>query len=387
MLRRPLAVAAALVALAPAACASSPTSSAHSQPTGPGRTTTTACTGQNLTTWSTGRLAAETLVVSTQETDVAAAGPAVAQGAGGIILFGSSAPADLGSELGSLEASAPDGITPLVMTDEEGGGVQRVANLVGNMPWPRTMAQTMTTGQVQQLASTVGAAMRAAGITMDLAPVLDLASGPGPDATHTDGPRSFSDDPATATAYGLAFARGLEAAGVVPVVKHFPGEGSATANTDDAPAATPPLSTLESSDLKPFEQAVAAGLPAVMVGNATVPGLTTEPASLSPSVVTGLLRDQLGFHGLVLTDSLSAVAISAAGYSVPAAAVAALKAGADLILFDADDASSEVTLFDQVLAAVTTAADDGQLPIGRLRQAAGDVLDADHVVVCPEARS
>ena len=196
------------------------------------------------------------------------------------------------------------------MTDEEGGEIQRMANLVGNLPWPRTMAATMTPGQVRALAGQVGRRMRAAGITMDLAPVLDLSDSPGPDATYPDGPRSFSVHPAVATAYGLAFARGLQDGGVIPVLKHFPGLGQASANTDFGRATDPPLGTLEAGALLPFEAAIKDGLPAVMVGEVSVPGLTHGlPATLSSQAITGLLRGRLGFHGLVLTDSLSAAAI------------------------------------------------------------------------------
>jgi len=122
----------------------------------------------------------------------------------------------------------------------------------------------------------------------------------------------------------------------VPVVKHFPGLGGATGNTDVMSASTPPWSTEQKLGLVPFENALVAHIPAVMIANATVPGLTSLPASISPEVIAKLLRHQLGFGGLVITDSLSAVALSALGYSVPKAAVAALEAGADMVLFNAD---------------------------------------------------
>jgi beta-N-acetylhexosaminidase len=278
-----------------------------------------------------------------------------------------------------MDDQAPYGIEPLVMTDEEGGGVQRVANLVGSLPWPATMSATMTTTQIRQLADQTASAMRENGVTVDLAPVLDLASGPGPDATHTDGPRSFGPDSTTTTQDGLAFAQGLEAGGVLPVVKHFPGEGSATANTDDAPANTPPLATLEGADLLPFEAAIRAGLPAVMVGNASVPGLSSTPASLSPAVIDGLLRQRLGFQGLVLTDSLSADAITAEGLSVPDAAVQAIEAGADMVLFTADDPNATT---QSVVAAIVAAVTAGGLSVPQLDSAVSHVLMAKGVSLC-----
>jgi beta-N-acetylhexosaminidase len=320
------------------------------------------------------------VVVPADETDVAAVAPSVEQGAGGVILFGNAAPQDLAQSLATLVTQAPAGWGPLVMTDEEGGGVQRMANLAGSMPWPATMSATMSPAAVRLLAAQVGRRMAAAGVTMDLAPVLDLASGPGPDALHVDGPRSFSPASPTATTYGLAFAEGLEDGGVIPVVKHFPGEGAASANTDDQPASTPPFSEIEQDDLLPFEAAIAAGLPAVMVGNASVPGLSPAPASLSQSVVTGLLRQQLGFTGLVLTDSLSATAISALGIGVPQAAVEAVAAGADMVLYTSTDPNGT---FEQVVQALVAAVTAGQIPMSVLDAAVTRVLAVRGAGRCP----
>lgn len=331
--------------------------------------------------WSTARLAAQTVVVPVMETDVAAAQPEVTAGAGGVILFGSAAPATLPAALAALNRSAP-GVPPLVMTDEEGGAVQRMANLVGSVPSARAMAATMTPAQVSALAETVGRRMRAAGVTVDLAPVVDLDGGAGPSNSDPDGTRSFSTDPATATADALAFATGLRRAGVLPVVKHFPGLGGATGNTDVEPASTPPWSTEQAHGLLPFEAAVHAGMPAVMVANASVPGLTAAPASLSPAAITGVLRQRLGFHGLVITDSLSAVAISAAGYTVSRATVAALAAGADMVLYGGTDPASVQATEQATVAAVVAAVQSGALARSRLVSAVSHVLAAKGLTAC-----
>jgi beta-N-acetylhexosaminidase len=313
------------------------------------------------------------------ETAVTSAVSAVRQGAGGVILFGSSAPTDLGQQLAGLKAQAPGGVAPLIMTDEEGGAVQRMPNLVGPLASPREMAASLNPDGVRQLGEATGHKLIANGVDVDLAPVLDLASGPGPDAQHTDGPRSFSPDPGVAASYGLGFAQGLLAAGVLPVVKHFPGEGQATANSDDAPALTPALPALDGSDLVPFGDAVRAQLPAVMVGNATIPGLTSGPASLSSTAIGGLLVRQLGFGGLVLTDSLSAKSITATGLDVPHATVQAVAAGADMVLYDLSaPLSGPAAIVNQLTAAVS----DGTLPLSRLDDAAGHVLSAKRVKLC-----
>lgn len=219
---------------------------------------------------------------------------------------------------------------------------------------------------------------------MDLAPVLDLDGRPGPSATNPDGTRSFSPHRRVATRAGLAFAAGLRSAGVVPVVKHFPGLGGATANTDVAPAATKPWSRLRHRGLLPFVAAVRAGIPAVMVANATVPGLSGTPASLSRAVVSRVLRHRLGFTGLVITDSLSAVAVSDAGIGVPRASVQALRVGADMVLFGA--APDQVgALTRRTVQAVVNAVRAGHLARHRLRDAALHVLRVKHVDLCAGA--
>ncbi|MGB9483188.1 MAG: glycoside hydrolase family 3 N-terminal domain-containing protein [Candidatus Dormiibacterota bacterium] len=325
------------------------------------------------------QLTEQVVAIPVQETDVAAVRTEVDQGVGGILLFGSSAPADLGSQLNRLEAASPRGVVPLVMTDEEGGGVQRMANLVGALPWARQMGSTMTPAQIEAAAESVGRAMLQQGVTMDLAPVLDIDGGVGPSATDPDGSRSFSPDPTVATNDGLAFAEGLEAAGLIPVVKHFPGLGGASANTDDAPATTLPYSALQTGGLLPFEAAVNAGLPAVMVSNASVPGLTTLPASISSAAIQGLLVGRLHYQGLILTDSLSALAIADIGLSVAQATVDAIAAGADMVMFSLGDPEHVTSDIDAAMAAAVA---DGQVSSSRLVDAVSQVLAAKDVDLC-----
>jgi beta-N-acetylhexosaminidase len=344
--------------------------------------TPTPCTTASiLATWTVTRLAEQTVVVPVDENNVMSVSPEVAAGAGGVILFGSSAPTNLGAQLRALEAVAPGGIRPLIMTDEEGGVVQRMANLVGSIPSARQMGATMTPAQIEQLAVGLAQRMRASEVTMDLAPVLDVDGGQGPNNVDADGTRSFSANVATASTDGVAFATGLHNGGIVPVVKHFPGLGGTIGNTDVTAAATQSWSALQSGGLRPFESAIAAHVPAVMVANATVPGLTNQPASVSPAVINGVLRGQLGFQGLVITDSLSAVALSANGYTVPRAAVAALGAGADMVLYNSDP-SAVAALTNQTVSAIVSAVAAGTLSRAALEVAAGRVLAAKSIDLC-----
>jgi len=375
----------ALIAPRPTAIIPSPSGTSTATPTTPVTIVigVEACsTASILATWTVTRLAEQTIVVPVDENNVMSIRSEVAAGAGGVILFGSSAPTNLGAQLQALNAVAPDGIKPFIMTDEEGGVVQRMANLVGSIPSARQMGATMTPAQIEQLAFGLAQRMRAAGVTMDLAPVLDVDGGQGPNNFNADGTRSFSANVATASGDGVAFAAGLRNGGIVPVVKHFPGLGGATGNTDVTAAATQSWSALQSGGLPPFEAAVAAHVPAVMVANATVPGLTNQPASVSPAVINGILRGRLGFQGLVITDSLSAVALSANGYTVPSAAVAALDAGADMVLYNADP-STVAAVTSQTVSAMVSAVNAGTLSRAALEIAVGRVLAAKGVDLCP----
>lgn len=375
---------------------SSPAPSAASTTRAPTSSTAPAggggsCLSQGtVASWTLSRRAALLVVVPVLGADPQAVAVATTIGAGGVLLLGTQPGAQqLAAELRPLRRSSPP--SPLVMVDQEGGGVQRLGSAVDPMPWPRQMAATMTTGAVQALARRVGTQMLSLGIDVDLAPVLDLDGGASLSASDPDGPRSFSVEPSIAAAYGLAFMEGMEQGGVTAVVKHFPGLGGATGNTDYGPAATRPYQSLQSAGLLPFEQAIRAGVKAVMVANATVPGLTTQPASLSSVVISDLLRQRLHFSGLVMTDSLSAGAITAAGYTVATASVAAIEAGADMVLFGstltpADSAAlgsdSLAGGTEGVVDAIAGAARTGAIPQSRLDQAVLHVLAAEGAQVC-----
>ncbi|MGH2632126.1 MAG: glycoside hydrolase family 3 N-terminal domain-containing protein [Tepidiformaceae bacterium] len=338
----------------------------------------------DVAAWDSQRLAAETVVVPVQESDVRAVEEAVANGAGGVILFGSTAPGDLRTQIDSLESAVPGQLGLLVMTDEEGGGVQRMANLVGNLPWPRDMAAMWTPEEITANVEAVAKTMAGYGVNMNLAPVIDVdGSDVAPGSANPDGWRSFGGDTSVVTRDGIAFMKGLQAGGVIPVLKHFPGLGGATGNTDNGPAQTLPWATLQETALPPFIEGIREGAPAIMISNAVVPGLTELPASLSPEAIQGELVDTLQFKGLILTDSLSAGAISAAGFSGPSAAVRAVGAGADMVLYGAGNSQAAIAQFHAIVSAETSAVANGTLPRSRLVAAATAALDARNVETCP----
>ena len=328
--------------------------------------------------WPVPQRVEQLLMVGGEFSDPGASTSMATAGVGGFVLFGQpaagSGPA-IQSSIASLDVSATSHgqVVPWMSTDEEGGPIARLSNVIGALPSPRQMAAQWTPAQVQSAITSHGSAMRSLGITMDLAPVLDTAS---PNNTIAgENYRSFSENGQVASSYGLAYADGLRAAGIVPVVKHFPGLGHASANTDTAPATDPPLSQLETDDLIPFEHAAGAHLPVVMVGHPMVPGLTGNvPASLSPAAYQ-FLRANVGFRGVAMTDDLDAVAVSAAGYTQPAAAVRAIESGADMAMIDANQWSATVN-------ALTQAVSRGGLPLGQLDASLSRILAAKGITVC-----
>jgi beta-N-acetylhexosaminidase len=235
--------------------------------------------------------------------------------------------------LGDIAASSAP--VPLaVSVDEEGGRVSRLASLIGSQPSARELARTRSADEVYGIALQRGRAMHDRGITVDFAPVVDVTD--APDDTVI-GDRSFGADPAVVTEYAGAYARGLRDAGVLPVLKHFPGHGHASGDSHTGGVTTPPLDALRDNDLVPYRTLTEQAPVAVMVGHMQVPGLTgSDPASLSPAAYQ-LLRSGgyggPGFNGLVYTDDLSSMGAINQRYGVPDAVLRALQAGADNALW------------------------------------------------------
>lgn len=267
------------------------------------------------------------------------------------------------------DIAAKAGPLPLaVSVDEEGGRVSRLRSLIGASPSPRELARTQTVAQVHDLAAERGKKMRDLGITIDFAPVVDVT-----DATDgVIGDRSFGGDPNTVTAYAGAYAQGLRDAGLLPVLKHFPGHGHGSGDSHTGGVVTPPLSDLQSVDLVPYRTLVTAAPVAVMLGHLQVPGLTgDEPASLSAAAVQ-LLRNGVGygappFNGPVFTDDLSSMGAISDRYGVAEAVLRALQAGTDVALWVTTDEVPAV--LDRLQKAVAA----GELPAQRVDDALGRV--------------
>jgi beta-N-acetylhexosaminidase len=279
---------------------------------------------------------------------------------------------------GSLPDISAAGPLPLsVSVDEEGGRVSRLSSLIGEQPSARVLAQTKSVDEVYGIARDRGQKMRGLGITVDFAPVVDVTS----DADDTViGDRSFGDNPATVTEYAGAYARGLRDAGVLPVLKHFPGHGHGSGDSHTGSVTTPPIADLQSNDLVPYRTLTTEGPVAVMVGHLEVPGLTgSDPASLSPAAYQ-LLRSGgyggPGFNGLVYTDDLSSMAAINQRYGVAAAVLKSFQAGADNALWITTD---EVPA---VLDGLEEALADGQLNQAAVDAAVQRNVDAKGGVRC-----
>lgn len=237
---------------------------------------------------------------------------------------------------GSLPAIAAEaGPLPLaVSVDEEGGRVSRLSGLIGAQPSPRALAASSTPEQVYAIALDRGQKMRARGITIDFAPVVDVTD--APDDTVI-GDRSFGSDPATVTDFAGAYARGLREAGLLPVLKHFPGHGNASGDSHAGGVTTPPIDALQANDLIPYQTLTTQGPVGVMVGHMQVPGLTgNEPASLSPAAYALLRSGGYGgppFGGLVFTDDLSGMQAISDRFGPADAVLRSLQAGADVALW------------------------------------------------------
>jgi beta-N-acetylhexosaminidase len=203
---------------------------------------------------------------------------------------------------GTLAAIAETGPLPLaVSVDEEGGRVSRLSSLIGSQPSPRVLAAGHTPDEVYNIALQRGQAMRKLGITIDFAPVVDVTN--APDDTVI-GDRAFGADPTAVTDYAGAYARGLRDAGLLPVLKHFPGHGHGSGDTHTGSVVTPPLADLQTNDLIPYRTLTTQAPVGVMVGHIEVPGLTgSDPATTaalastarsSPTTCPACRRSQTG---------------------------------------------------------------------------------------------
>lgn len=271
--------------------------------------------------------------------------------------------------LATPAATAGTGL--LVATDQEGGNVQ-VLQGPGFSAIPTALQQgTQPTATLRSEAGTWGRQLGAAGVNVNLAPVLDTV--PSPAAAANNPPvgvfdREYGYDPATVASHGVAFAQGMADAGIAATAKHFPGLGRVSQNTDTASGVTDTVTTRSDPYLEPFRSAVQAGIPMVMISTAYYSRIDPgSPAAFSSTVINGMVRGDLGFRGVVVSDDLGN-ARQVAAWSPGDRAVKFLTAGGDLVL----DVNPSLlpAMYDAVLARARTNAGFGT----HVRQAALRVL-------------
>ena len=279
-----------------------------------------------------------------------------------------------GEQLAALTGALADGCktAPLISVDEEGGRVARLMNTVGTTKLGSMYSyRAQGTQGAHDNAQTIARDIAAYGFNTDFAPVADVWTNKRSNAI---GDRAYSDDYDEAAELVAAAVKGFHDGGVICCLKHFPGHGStATDSHNGAATVDKTLPQLRQEDLKPFVSGIAAGADMVMVGHLTVPTMDDAPASLSRKIVTNLLRYDLGFRGVIVTDGLQMQAL--AQYADSEKAVLALAAGNDMLL-EISDVSGTVAAIEKALADGTlsrTALDESVLRILQLKLAHGIV--------------
>ena len=254
----------------------------------------------------------------------------------------------------------------LVAVDEEGGIVTRLEAATGSsFPGNAALGAIDDLAATSQVARDIGALLACSGLNLNLAPVADVASNPD---NPVIGVRSFGADPERVAAHTAAFVTGLQECGVAACAKHFPGHGRTGVDSHLVlPSVPASLAELTASDLVPFRAAVGAGVRAVMTSHVCFPAVDEKPVTMSHRWLTDVLRGELGFGGVTITDALDMGAIGDSGSSA-AGAVGALEAGADLLCLGANRAAQE-----RAVSALADAVAEGSVSRERIAEAAGRV--------------
>ncbi len=278
---------------------------------------------------------------------------------GGILLLGHNMQSEeqtksLTDALQELAMSTEPTIPLFVAVDHEGGEVQG-APWVSEQPSAAEVGERGDPGEARRISEEIGHDLLRGGVNTDLAPAVDTGSG------AAIGSRSYGADSALVAWMGAASVEGFERAGVVSAAKHFPNHGPALEDSHVAqPTVDHDMRTILGSDVQPFKAVVEAGVPMVMLGHLLYPALDPEmPASLSP-VAVGLLRGELGFDGVIVTDDLVMEGARRAGTTADAA-VEAAKAGSDLLMVSGPP-EEQAAAYDAVVAAV----ESGEIPRERI---------------------
>jgi len=290
---------------------------------------------------------------------------------GGVTLFKRNieAPEQVEELSRDLQALTTD--QPLwVAVDQEGGRVARLRSPFTEWPAMAALGRSGDLALASRFAAALAAELRAVGVTLDYAPVLDIHTNP---KNPIIGDRALGEDPKKVAALGAAIIDGLQRNGVAACGKHFPGHGDTSVDSHlDLPIVEHPPDRIRRVECVPFEEAIRHDVAFIMTAHVLVPALDEEkPATLSRRIVFDLLRDELDFKGVILSDDLEMKAL-AKDYSVSEAAVLAINAGCDGVLICrhlSSDPHNDVNVQATALEALVHAVEDGRIPYGRIEDA------------------
>jgi beta-N-acetylhexosaminidase len=283
---------------------------------------------------------------------------------GGIILFARNVEspeqvADVARQARSMAAELP----LWVSVDQEGGRVARLRSPFTIWPPMQTLGRSGDDELAVRFARALAAELRAVGVTLDFTPVLDILTNPRNPAI---GDRALATTPEEVARLGAAIIETLQSEGIATCGKHFPGHGdTSTDSHHELPLIEHPPDRLDAVELVPFKKAIAVGVAGIMTAHILVPSIDDQrPGTLSPAIVTGLLKEKLGFKGMVFTDDIGMKAISAR-HTTAEATVLAIAAGCDAVLMCGDSQEPQF----EALEAVIHAVEDGTLPLSRVEDA------------------
>ena len=283
---------------------------------------------------------------------------------GGIILFARNVDEpDQVAELARQAQTLAQELPLWVSVDQEGGRVARLKSPFTEWPPMHTLGRSGDEQLAARFAAALAAELRATGISLDYTPVLDIQTNP---ANTVIGDRALSTRPEDVARLGRAIISTLQAAGVAACGKHFPGHGDTSADSHhELPLVEHPPDRLEAIEFQPFRAAIDADVAAIMTAHLLVPALDEEhPATMSPRIVDQMLKGDLGYRGLVVSDDLEMKAVSRK-YGVPDAAVGAIAAGCDVVLLCGTAPETQFAAIEALIRAVEA----GTVPLKRIENA------------------
>lgn len=272
-------------------------------------------------------------------------------GLGGIVLFGRNieSPEQVG-ELACESLDLSHELPPWVSVDQEGGRVARLKSPFTRWPPMSSLGRGVNIDLATRFAHAMACELRAVGITLDYAPVLDVNTNP---ENVVIGDRSLSEEPVVVAKLGEAIVHAFQDAGVAACAKHFPGHGDTTKDSHlELPVVAHSVNRLRAIEVQPFRVAIAQEVATVMTAHVLYPSLDEDrPATLSHQILTGMLRQELGFEGLIISDDMEMAAISD-GYSMEDATVQAVAAGCDMVLLCGTDINKQGRALEGLIRAV-----------------------------------